>query len=50
MTNYRMLSTEWDEKNLENKDQKFFTSKKKVAENKLQVTDNIVHHKIVFFE
>ena len=50
MTNYIMLITKWDEKRLENQDQKFFASKKHVTENKLRVADDIVHHKIVFFE
>ena len=31
MTNYRMLITKWDEKSLENQDQKFFASEKHVA-------------------
>ena len=48
MANYRTLITKWDEKSLENQDRKFFTSEKHVPENKLQVTDDIVCHKIVF--
>ena len=35
MTNYGMLITKWDEKSSENRDQKFFTGEKCVAENKL---------------
>ena len=35
MTNYGMLITKWDEKSLENQDQKFFIGKKSVTENKL---------------
>ena len=50
MTNYEMLITKWDEKSLENQDQKFFASKKRVTENKLRVADDIVCCKIVFFE
>ena len=48
MTNYGMLITKWDEKSLENQDQKFFAGEKHAAENKLRVADDICH-KIVFF-
>ena len=50
MTNYRTLITKLDEKSSENRDQKFFANGKYVCENKLQVADDIVHRKIVFFE
>ena len=50
ITNYSMLITKWEEKSSEIPDQKHFAHEKGIADDKLQVAEDIVGHKNLFFE